>query len=323
MREVLKMGTRKPRLSIGLPVYNGEKYLRQAIDSLLTQTYRDFELIISDNASTDQTQRICQEYAKTDSRIKYHRSKTNVGGPANYNRAFRLSSTESTYFKWAAHDDVHAPEYLEKCINVLDNDASIVMCHSRSGCINEHGVLVGNYDDRTLSSIDSPKPHERFGDLISLRNTCWFLYGVVRASSLRKTPLHGDYILADRNLLAEIGLLGRIHEVSEHLFFRRDHPQAYTNTYYSKTVAVRDYRIQSEWWTGKKGKNMTMFPHWKHCFEFFKSANRVPLGFVERCLCYRAISNWIIREKGYRLMKWDLTNALKLWSIQLRTKKAN
>lgn len=305
----------KPRLSIGIPVFNGAKYLSQALDSLLTQTYEDFELIISDNASTDKTPEICKEYAEKDPRVIYSRNKINLGGPANYNHVFHLASGK--YFKWAAYDDLHAPEYLQKCIDVLESDPSIVLCHSRNGRIDQDGNVVGNYDDKTLSRIGSLKPHERFGDLISLRNPCWFLYGVMRANSLRRTPLHGDYILADRNLLAELGLIGRFYEIQEHLFFRRDHPDAYTSTYYSKPVAVRDYRLQSEWWTGKKGKNMNIFPHWKHCFEFFNSVNRVSLRFLDRCLCYREICNWIIKEKGWQLMKWDLTNALGLWRLEL------
>ena len=306
----------KPRLSIGLPVFNGEKYLRQALDSILRQTYDDFVLLISDNASTDTTPQICKEYVKKDCRIIYNRSEINLGGPANYNRVFRMSSTE--YFKWVAHDDIHAPTYLQKCMEVLENDSSIVLCHSKNGCIDQYGKVVGNYDDRTLLRIGSTKPHERFGDLISLRNPCWALFGIMRSKSLRKTPLHGDYILADRNLLAELGLMGRFHEIPEHLFYRRDHPDAYTNTYYSKYSSVKDYRVQSEWWTGKKGKNLTIFPHWKHCTEFFKSVNRVSLNSSERFLCYNEIFKWIVNEGGWRLLKWDLTNAFGLWRMRLR-----
>ncbi len=306
----------KPRLSIGLPVFNGEKYLRNALDSLLDQTYEDFKIIVCDNASTDKTEQICREYAKKDVRVHYYRNKTNIGGPANYNLTFKLSSSE--YFKWAAYDDVHAPDYLQRCVEVLDNDPSVVLCHSKNGRIDQYGNLVGTYDEYVLSRIGSDEPHERFGDLISLRNPCWSLYGVVRANALQKTPLHGDYILADRNLLAELGLMGRFYEIPEHLFFRRDHPEAYTSTYYSKSVAVRDYRNQSKWWTGKKGKTMTLLPHWKHCLEFFRSVNHVPLKLFERCLCYKEIVRWIIREKGYRLMKWDLTNALELWRMRLK-----
>jgi glycosyltransferase involved in cell wall biosynthesis len=309
-----KMVNKKPRLSIGLPVFNGEKYLRHAIDSILSQTYTDFELILSDNASTDKTEEICREYAQMDTRIRYYRNKSNLGGPANYNLAFKLSLGE--YFKWAAYDDLLTSEYLEKCVDVLDDDPSVVLCHSRVGCIDENGVLIGNYDNRTLHRIDSFKPHERFADLISLRNTCWAIHAVMRSSSLSKTPLHGDYIDADRNLLAELGLRGRFYEIPEHLFLRRDHPQAYTSIYYSERK-VCDYRTQLFWWTGRKKKMLLVLPHWKNCLEYFVSINRVPLNLSERLLCYREIYRWLIRENGLQLMKWDLVNELNLWRIKL------
>src|SRR3989337_590294 len=123
-----------PTVSIGLPVFNGEKYLRQALDSILAQTYQDFELIISDNASTDKTQQICREYVKKDSRIRYYRNKRNLGATRNHNRVFELSCGE--YFKWASHDDLLAPEFLSRCVSVLDQDHSIVLCHSKTGRIN-------------------------------------------------------------------------------------------------------------------------------------------------------------------------------------------
>jgi len=115
----------KPRVSIGLPVYNGENYLEEAIDSILAQTYKDFELIISDNASTDRTPDICQAYANKDPRIRYYRNEKNIGAAVNFNRVFELSSSE--YFKWAAHDDIIAPDYISECIEILDNDDSIVL----------------------------------------------------------------------------------------------------------------------------------------------------------------------------------------------------
>src|SRR3974377_1117825 len=99
-----------PKVSIGLPVYNGENYLRLAIDSILTQDYTDFELIISDNASADATQEICREYTARDCRIRYYRNKINIGASGNYNRVFELA--RGGLFKWAAHDDVHLPAFL-------------------------------------------------------------------------------------------------------------------------------------------------------------------------------------------------------------------
>ena len=304
----------KLSVSIGLPVFNGEDYLRQSIDSILAQTYENFELIISDNASTDRTQQICREYAKRDSRISFHESERNFGATWNFNRVFMLSS--GVYFKWAAHDDVLGPDFLQKCVNVLDNDPSVVLCHSKTGCIDERGTLVGNYDEMRLDRINSVKPQERFADLMSGRNSCWAIFGVMRAGSLRKTPLYGDYIGADRNLLAELGLMGKIYEIPEYLFFRRGHVKAYTNRYYSKACIVRNYKAESGWWTGNKTKTLINFPNWRICLEFFKSVNRVPLKWSEKCSCYDRIGKWIISE-GWGLMKWDLINKFKLWRIRL------
>jgi len=282
-------------------VFNGEKYLEEALNSILAQTYTDFELIISDNASTDRTQQICRAYAAMDSRIRYYRNERNLGAPRNFNRVFELS--RGKYFKLAAHDDVLAPEYLQKCVSVLDKDPSIVLCHSKTGRIDEQGVLVGTYDHKMR--IDSPKSHERFRDLISIKyNPCWPIFGVVRESILGMTPLHGNYPGADGNLLAEIGLYGRIYEIPEYLFFRRDHPQAYTRRYCGDQPfkSIDEYRKLMAWWASDSLIDITTL---KNCCEFFRSVRRVPLKWSERMLCYEQIFDWFLRE-GWRLIGGDV-----------------
>lgn len=280
-----KMSNDKPRVSIGLPVFNGEKYLEEALDSILAQTYPNFELIISDNASTDHTQRICRAYATKDSRIRYYRNKRNLGASKNFNFVFKLSSGE--YFKWAAYDDSLAPDFLLKCVSVLDNDPSIVLCASETGRIDEHGANVGTYDWGS-ARIDSRKPHERFGYLISERHPTWLLiFGVIRASSLRMTSLFGNYIGSDRNLLAEIGLIDRIYVIPEYLFFRRAHPHTYTESVDSS------YQERLAWWTTTKRVN---FPFFRKYSEYFKSVRNIPMKWAERQLCYAQICRWFIRE---------------------------
>src|SRR3712207_6191103 len=116
------MNTQSPKVSIGLPVYNGEKFIREAIDSILNQTFEDFELIISDNASTDETAAICQTYAAQDRRVRYFRNLENIGAAGNHNRVFEAASGK--YFKWAAHDDLCGPNFVAECVNVLDRDPS-------------------------------------------------------------------------------------------------------------------------------------------------------------------------------------------------------
>jgi glycosyltransferase involved in cell wall biosynthesis len=290
-----------PTISIGLPVYNGEDFIAKSINSLLAQTFRDFELIICDNASTDNTGKICQAYAAQDSRVKYYRNPTNLGAPRNYNRTVTLS--RGKYFKWAAADDVHAPEYLEKCVQILENDPSVVLCHTKMYQIDENGTIVGTYDHKMR--LSSYKIEERFADQISLAtNICFQMYGLMRKAVLIKTPLHGDYRGADGNFLAEMSLYGRLYEVPEYLFMRREHPKAYTQQFChnknSKTAKISDQ--QKAWWSNSSWINYTI---WKNCYEFFKSVHRTPLKPKEKMVCYREIFRWFRRE-GWKLSGTDI-----------------
>jgi glycosyltransferase involved in cell wall biosynthesis len=269
-------------------VFNGENYIEAAIDSILNQTYTDFELILVDNASTDKTQQICQEYEAKDKRVSYYRNKINIGAVANYNRAFSYSSGE--YFKWAAHDDVLAPEFLSKCIKVLDNDPSIVLCHTKTGRINEHGELLDIYTHKVKT--DLPKPHERFGEFVLRRyedNSWVFIFGLMRATLLRKTKLQGKFIGSDINLLAEISLLGRIYEVPEVLFFRRYHQEALSNKSATKKLSYDEIIV---WWVGQYRFSFI----WSRiCLEYFKSVNRASLKLSERLLSYAQILKWFAK----------------------------
>jgi glycosyltransferase involved in cell wall biosynthesis len=129
-----------PTLSIGLFVYNGEAFLRETLDSLLGQTFKDFELIISDNASTDATEDICKVYAGADTRIRYFRNETNMGAGWNIRRVFSLATGK--YFKWAACDDLYEPAFLEKCINALEANSSYVLAHARTRVIDDRGAPI-------------------------------------------------------------------------------------------------------------------------------------------------------------------------------------
>ena len=132
-----------PRVSIGMPVYNGENFLAEALDSMLAQTFVDFELIISDNASTDRTKAICRDYAARDRRIRYHRVDDNQGATWNFNHTFELARGE--YFKWAAHDDLCDPTFVARCVEVLDSDPTVICCHTQTRHIDIHGNILWDY----------------------------------------------------------------------------------------------------------------------------------------------------------------------------------
>jgi glycosyltransferase involved in cell wall biosynthesis len=209
-----------PRLSIGLPVYNGEEFLAQAFESLLGQTFSDFRLLVSDNASTDGTEDICRSYARRDPRIVYERAAENRGAAWNFNHVVHLADTE--YFKWAAHDDRCAPEFLTRCIDVLDHDPRVVLCYTKSHIIDRQGNVIAEYRNRIDASAATP--YVRFRNVLTHLVLCHMQFGVLRLAVLRRTGLHGAYPTSDRVLLAELALHGAFHEIDAPLFFRRDHP---------------------------------------------------------------------------------------------------
>jgi glycosyltransferase involved in cell wall biosynthesis len=262
----------RPRVSLGLPVFNGEKYLAETLDAILAQTYRNFELIISDNASTDGTEAICRAYSANDGRIHYHRNETNLGLSKNYGRVFELSSGE--YFKWVTYDDLLAPEYLDSCVEVLDSDPSVVVVHSKSYRIDESGEIRGSYDYDM--NLESPRLQDRFRDLVTVRHSCNESQGLIRSDVLARTPLQANFVGSDRTLMAELGLRGRIHVLPEYLFFRRDHPQTGSN------IPIQE---RSNWFD-PAGSGRLRLPHCREVVEYFISLHRVPLRFAERLSCY-------------------------------------
>jgi glycosyltransferase involved in cell wall biosynthesis len=280
-----------PRVSIGLPVHNGENYLEEAIKSILSQTFEEFELIISDNASTDKTKEICNDYASQDKRVTYSRNPENLGASANYIRVFNLGSAE--YFKWAAHDDLCKEDYLKKCIEVLDNDPSIVLCFSRVSSIDPNGKIVKEWDPRP--NLDSQIAHERFRDVLERTDT-FPIWGVIRADTLRRTPLLGNYPAHDRPLLAELSLYGRFHEVPEFLFLDREHPQRSVRAYDASKPR------QAITWYDPKQADKLIFPAWKLLAEYGAAINRAPIHLRERLRCYFEILRWI---KYMRLYLFD------------------
>jgi glycosyltransferase involved in cell wall biosynthesis len=280
----------KPRVSLGLPVFNGDNYIEETLDSILAQTYTDFEVIISDNASTDRTQEICQKYATKDPRIRYYRNETDLGAARNYNRTFELSSGE--YFKWTAHDDLLGPEFLERCVAVLDQDSSIVLCYSRTGKIDGYGRLTGNFDRwMRRMRVDARWPHIRFHDLITVVSASVTVWGVARASALNKTPLIGNYIGSDRNLVAELALMGRFYEIPEQLYFQRFHPRSFS-------VSKRDNNSQLAWFDPRTAEQV-ICPGWVRFHEHVMSVRRVPLSQSDQLLCYAQLlaPYWAARLK--------------------------
>ena len=286
------MANSNPRVSIGLAVYNGEQYLEQTIDSTLAQTFKDFELIISDNASTDRTEEICKTYMAKDNRIRYYRNEKNIGGANNENRTFSLSSGE--YFRWAADDDVCAPELIAKCVEILNQNPSVVLCYSMITEINDTGDFIRTISQSKGGAI---KPHERFQDLAQKDHNCEATYGLIRADILRRTRLQKNYTDSDRTLLCELSLYGQFFEIQEALFYKR---------YHSQNMYV-DMRARMTWFNpALKGK--IVFPYWMQFFDYLGTIRRVPIPFLEKIRCYGFMIRWF--GKHARNLAGDIILAL-------------
>lgn len=208
-----------PRLTIGLPTYNGAGYLAQALDALLAQTYTDYELIISDNASTDATPEIARAYVKQDARVRYVRHPVNRGSAFNHN--FVIHEARGEFFKWASDDDLYHPTLLARCVAALDARPEIALAHCWTAYLDGDGVVVGRvtYPLRT----DNPRASTRFRSLLYEQGGD-DIYGVIRMPVLHAVGDHGSYHLADRVWVAALALHGPFHQVPDHLYFRRDHP---------------------------------------------------------------------------------------------------
>lgn len=278
----------QPFISIGLPVFNGERYLAEALDSLLAQTINDFEIIISDNASTDDTQTICAYYLAKDSRVIYHRQPQNLGAAFNFNYVF--SQARGVYFKWAAHDDILAPTFLERCLEVLDENPAVALAYPRTNRINAGGQFMEHYADDL--DLRDARVTDRFRKFLATPGHCHPVFGLIRADILRLTPLIGNYPVSDRNLIGEIALRGQIAEVPEYLFYRRHHPGI------SYTVEKSQSEIAE--WFDPKAKNRLIFPHVRRFIEYFKSIYRVPMSWSDRIYCGALVSRFVFYPKRWR-----------------------
>lgn len=228
----MRIAKKIPLVSIGLPVYNGENYLDQAIESVLNQSYPNLELIISDNGSDDGTAAICQKYMEMDERIRYHRFDKNYGASLNFNKSFRLSSGK--YFKWLAHDDKLMPDNIRKSVEILENNEDVVLCMSAKMNIGAHGDIIdmNNYHRLHLTEENM---QQRFASFLKCFSgsfaSCDFVMGLIRADILKQTHLIRNFSSADFTLLAELILKGKFFVINEPLFQRRIHHAISTSIY--------------------------------------------------------------------------------------------
>jgi glycosyltransferase involved in cell wall biosynthesis len=282
------MSIYSPCVSIGLPVYNSEKYIVEAIQSVLNQTFEDFELIISDNASTDKTGEICKNFAARDYRVRYYRNDQNIGMARNHNQTFELARGQ--YFKWMHGDDLIASEYLEKCVEILQEFPSIILCYTKEVEINEEGKTIGR--ESYLVDFKCSQPHQRFKLYIDLWQKYGHIYGnpvlgLIRSDKLKMTPLMRPRSWSELAFVGELLLLGEFYEVPEELFFYRHHPQS------SRAIKKqKGWNAHAKLWS-PENRHKIQRPELGLLFQLLTSIRNAPLSQYEKLFCYLQMGKWM------------------------------
>jgi glycosyltransferase involved in cell wall biosynthesis len=260
-----------PLVTVGLPVFNGEKFLVGTLDSLLSQEFSDFELIISDNGSADGTQEISRDYASRDDRIIYQRHQHNRGAAWNYSHL--VDDASGTYFKWSGHDDLLHPSHLRRCVEeFILAPPSVILCYPKTILIDAEGNEIRRYEDGF--DLRDATTHRRVRQLLRNMGLANALFGLIRLDALRKTRRVPAFIDSDLVLLLELALLGQFHELEAPLFYRRIHArQAYQ--------ANRTHEDVLRWFDPSRRAGL-LLPRSKRVIEMARSILLAPIPAAER-----------------------------------------
>jgi glycosyltransferase involved in cell wall biosynthesis len=254
-----------------MPVYNGEKYVRAAIESILSQTSGDFELIISDNASTDNTRDICEDLAGEDNRIRYQRNPENLGAARNYNLTFRAA--RAPYFRWANADDLSGPRLHELCLQALEECSGAVLAYGGTVLVDAEGVNLSSYEDNLDLRHESPA--RRFVEFLDRLGMTNVIYGLMRSDAVGRGPLMGDGSVpaGDVLFMADLILRGKFLQVQQDLFFRRIHDDASSRD-------REDEELQQEFWS--VGRLVFKRPRWNTHRALLETVARGPVSRKEK-----------------------------------------
>lgn len=303
-------GTRSnPTVSIGLPVFNGERFLARALDSLLAQTFRDFEVIVSDNASTDQTEQIGRAYAARDQRILYFRNSTATGAAKNFNRAFELSAGK--YFKWMSHNEWLAPRYLEQSIAAMETDPSVVLCSCAVVVIDDDEsyasdptYLAWSEEATQAHGVDSSKAYKRFHQMLWSATGPDPVYCLVRADAVRKTQPLRDSAEAHKLFALSLSLVGPFLHLAEPLAFRTRFP--------ARTILQAVVRIDPH-------SSGVALPHWSWGVESLRVARSAPVWSLRKAYLMGDVAAFILAWH-YHQLTYDLLRAAR--ALLQRTPRA-
>lgn len=266
-----------PALSIGVPVYNGERYLARCLESLLAQTLDDIEIVVADNKSTDSSLEIAEEFARNDARVRVLPAEENLGAAWNFNRL--VEATSAPYFCWSPHDDEREPDALRQCVEALDSAPAAVLAYNRAVFIDaDSNVVEPDTDEFALSS---GRPFLRLVRALNALNLASPVLGVMRRETLAKTRLIDSFAGSDYVLLCEMAMLGPTLELPEVGFRRRMHEQS--------SREAQQSREDVQAWFDPRGRVSRLSDRSRLLLEYHRSALRLPMNPLDRLLCLSTI----------------------------------
>ncbi len=275
---------RSALVSVGMPVYNGERFLERTIDSILQQTLQDLELIISDNASVDRTRSICESYAAKDPRIRYIRQPHNIGAIRNY--GFVARAGRAPFFKWSSANDRCDPMLLEKCVDVLRRDSAAVLCYGRTCIIDGDDNEIGLYEHDL--GFEQLQPSERFIAVRTRMNLNNASSGVIRREVLDRARVARRYPDGDMILMAELALYGAFRRLPDVLLYRRMDPAAA-----SRFLPERELREFLDPASPRKG-----FISWRRHVDCAWTVLRSPIGWREKTAALEFVLRCAYWDRG-------------------------
>ena len=301
---MIKSNIKSPKVSIGIPVYNGEKYLEFALDSLIKQSFQDFEIIICDNASTDKTEEICRLFQSRDKRVVYHRNPVNIGAASNYKKVFQFAKGQ--FFKWMAHDDRCSANYLEECVRVLEDDPDIVMSFPRFVLIDDSDNLFPLIEKNTyvipggrtiITNLNrnfmSVHPSDRYWEVLYRTTECYEFFGLSRRNIIEQTSQHDAFYGSDKVLLCELAMMGKIKEVPNAIGYFRIHAE--------QSQSLQSSKERAEWIS--PDLNYGAFMSRVKCLQgYYHSIFAYPVSLSERFKCLWTLIVWSINLSNWQSM---------------------
>jgi glycosyltransferase involved in cell wall biosynthesis len=259
----------RPRVTVGLPVHNGENYIAETLSCFLGQTFTDLEVVVSDNASADRTREIVESFAARDARVRYVRQATNVGGAENYNVVFHEARGE--YFTWTAHDDLRSPGWVEQAVAALDAHPDAALAISDALRIDSQGRPFQTY----------PIRHELYADAVCDRfraalrqNPILMIFGMARSDAIRRTCLHEHYTGSDWGVTGGLALQGRVVHMDDATFYYRVHKESLTSRYAGRMWWQRS--AFEAWFAPERGGRI-VFPSWRRLRSYVRSILAAPV----------------------------------------------